>query len=65
MIALQILLVLAALAVAAVLIRGLLSMARRESPKASNKIMQWRIRLQILALGLLFLLLLLGSNTST
>ncbi len=54
------LVVASALATAAVLFAGLISMARGpvdsiERAKGSNKLMWWRVRLQMLTLGLMLL----------
>jgi hypothetical protein len=55
-----ILVIISALATLAVLFAGLVSMARGpadslERAKGSNKLMWWRVRLQMLTLGLLLL----------
>ena len=54
-----ILLVLLLLAVIAVLVMGVVGMIRSggENPQRSNKLMQWRVALQALAILLLFLIL--------
>ncbi len=57
-IALTILIVAAMLAVVGVLVAGLLGMARGDqAPSRSNKLMQWRIGLQGLALVMIALLM--------
>jgi len=57
-IALTVLIVVAMLATAGVLLAGLLGMARGDqSPTRANKLMQWRIGLQGLALVLIALLM--------
>ena len=57
------LVIISALATAGVLFAGLITMARRsgdnpELAKTSNKLMWWRVRLQMLTLGLLLILFL-------
>jgi Hypoxia induced protein conserved region len=49
----------AILAVAGVLVAGLLNMARGGSPQMSQKLMQWRVGLQFVAILLIMLVLLM------
>jgi len=52
-----------ALAVVAVLLVGVINMARRDhSPRTSNRLMQWRVALQFGAVMALIALLLLGRG---
>lgn len=52
-----------ALAVVAVLLVGVINMARRDhSPRTSNKLMRWRVGLQFGAVMALLALLLLGRG---
>ncbi len=56
---LTILLVLALVAVAAVLLMGVVGMLRGNDPQRSNKLMRWRVGLQAIALGIVALLMLM------
>jgi NADH:ubiquinone oxidoreductase subunit 6 (subunit J) len=57
-----ILLVLALGGVLAVLLSGLVTMLKGGNPRRSNKLMQWRVIMQGLALLLLAILMLLGRR---
>lgn len=56
---LTILLVLALIAVAAVLLMGVVGMLRGGDPQRSNKLMRWRVGLQAVALAIVALLMLM------
>ncbi|MCH9779864.1 MAG: twin transmembrane helix small protein [Alphaproteobacteria bacterium] len=62
MIVLQVLLFIVAGAVVFILARGLFGLARGADPAHSNAMMRWRIKLQALALVLLFLLFVFSSD---
>ncbi len=56
---LTVLLVLALIAVAAVLLMGVVGMLRGGDPHRSNQLMRWRVGLQAVALGIVALLMLM------
>lgn len=56
---LTVLLVLALIAVAGVLLMGVVGMLRGGDPRQSNKLMRWRVGLQAIALGIVALLMLM------
>lgn len=56
---LTILLVLALIAVAVVLLMGVVGMLRGDDPHRSNKLMRWRVGLQAVALAVVALLMLM------
>jgi len=56
---LTILLVLALVAVAGVLLMGVVGMLRGGDPQRSNKLMRWRVGLQAIALAIVALLMLM------
>jgi NADH:ubiquinone oxidoreductase subunit 6 (subunit J) len=56
---LTILLVLALIAVAVVLLLGVVGMLRGGDPQRSNKLMRWRVGLQAIALAIVALLMLM------
>jgi NADH:ubiquinone oxidoreductase subunit 6 (subunit J) len=56
---LTILLVLALVAVAVVLLLGVVGMLRGGDPQRSNKLMRWRVGLQAIALAIVALLMLM------
>jgi NADH:ubiquinone oxidoreductase subunit 6 (subunit J) len=57
-----ILLLLALAGVAAVLVSGVVTLLKGGNPRRSNKLMQWRVIMQGLALLLLAILMLLGRH---
>lgn len=56
---LTVLLVLALIAVAVVLLMGVVGMLRGGDPQRSNKLMRWRVGLQAVALAIVALLMLM------
>ena len=55
-------LVVAMLAVAGVLLLGLINMARGGSPETSQKLMRWRVWLQFIAVAIAMLVLFMSSR---
>ncbi len=55
-------LVVAMLAVAGVLLLGLINMARGGSPETSQKLMRWRVWLQFIAVAIAMLALFMSSR---